>query len=171
MTLKFMPDDIAVVTDNDNRTFYIDIKTTRLYKEKPEVLKYGRIVILKVGGLYYSRTKHVYKSHSGMTDFDIISRGFYLLIYNYSTCNYKFKYIDSVNTFMHRDCVCILANDENEYYWFCGELAGYGRKRELLPHNGRQGKTIYCLRAPQKPNREFRYSSATPENGSRGKIR
>ena len=106
--IKFMPDDIAVVTDNDNRTFYIDIKTTRLYKEKPEVLKYGRIVILKVGGLYYSRTKHVYKSHSGMTDFD---------------CNYKFKYIDSVDTFMHRDCVCILANDENEYYWFCGELA------------------------------------------------
>ena len=121
--IKFMPDDIVVVTSNDNRTFYIDLKTTRLYKEKPEVLKYGWIAILKVGGLYYSRTKHVYKSHSGMTDFDIISRGFYLLIYNYLTCNYKFKYIDSVDTFMHRDCVCILANDENEYYWFCGELA------------------------------------------------
>ena len=158
--IKFMPDDIAVVTDNDNRTFYIDLKTTRLYKEKPEVLKYGRIAILKVGGLYYSRTKHVYKSRSGMTDFDIISRGFYLLIYNYSTCNYKFKYIDSVDTFMHRDCVCILANDENEYYWFCGELADGSivivdeKGNYYHARDGREKRYIACER-PKTQDEDF----------------
>ena len=158
--IKFMPDEIAVVTDNDNRTFYIDIKTTRLYKERPEVLKYGRIAILKVGGLYYSRTKHVYKSRSGMTDFDIISRGFYLLIYNYSTCNYKFKYIDSVDTFMHRDCVCILANDENEYYWFCGELADGSivivdeKGNYYHARDGREKRYIACER-PKTQDEDF----------------
>ena len=121
--MKFLPDDIVAVTDNARRTFYIDLKTSKLYNVKPEVLKFGRIEILKVRGVYYSRTKHVYKSLPGMTDFDIISRSYYLRIYSNLNCNYHFKYIDSIDTFMHQDCICILANDEDEYYWFCGELA------------------------------------------------
>lgn len=121
--VKFLPGDIVAVTDYAGHRSYIDLKTTKPYNEKPEVLKFGRIEMLKTGGLYYSRTKHVYKSFPGMTVFDIVARSYYLRIYNNLACSYHFRSIDSFDKSMKRDCVCILANDEDEYYWFCGELA------------------------------------------------
>lgn len=121
--IKFLPDDIGAVTDNTGHTFYIDLKTAKLYNGKPEVLKYGRIEMLRVGMLYYSRTKHVYKSPLGINSFDLVPRGFYLRIYTGLADNCKFRHIDSEDAFLHQDCVCILADDEEEYYGFCGELA------------------------------------------------
>ena len=121
--MKFMPDKILTVTDNAGRTSYIDLKNNHRYDERPKVLKFGKIEMLKAGRLYYSRTKHIYKSRSGMTDLDIVPRGFYLRIYNGFSDSCKFKYVDGIDTFLHRDCVCILADNEDEYYWFCGELA------------------------------------------------
>ena len=120
--IKFLPDDIVAVTDNTGHTFYIDLKTAKLYNVKPEVLKYGRIEMLRVGMVYYSRTKNVYKSPLGINSFDLVPRGFYLRIYTSLTDNCKFRHIDSEDAFLHQDCVCILANDEEEYYGFCGEL-------------------------------------------------
>ena len=121
--IKFLPDDIGAVTDNTGHTFYIDLKTAKLYNGKPEVLKYGRIEMLRVGMVYYSRTKNVYKSPLGINSFDLVPRGFYLRIYTSLTDNCKFRHIDSGDAFLHQDCVCILADDEEEYYGFCGELA------------------------------------------------
>ena len=121
--MKFLPDDIVAVTDNTGHTFYIDLKTAKLYNGKPEVLKYGRIEMLRVGMVYYSRTKHVYKSPLGINSFDLVARGFYLRIYTGLTDNRKFRHIDCEDAFLHQDCVCILADDEDEYYGFCGELA------------------------------------------------
>ena len=120
--IKFLPDDIVAVTDNAGHTFYIDLKTSKLYNGKLEVLKYGRIEMLRVGMVYYSRTKNVYKSPLGINSFDLVPRGFYLRIYTSLTDNCKFRHIDSEDAFLHQDCVCILANDEEEYYGFCGEL-------------------------------------------------
>lgn len=121
--IKFLPDDIGAVTDNVGHTFYIDLKTTKLYNGKPEVLKYGRIEMLRIGMVYYSRTKHVYKSPLGINSFNLLPRGFYLRIYTGLADNCKFRHIDSEDAFLHQDCVCILADDEDEYYGFCGELA------------------------------------------------
>ena len=98
--MKFLPDDIVSVTDNAGHTFYIDLKTAKLYNVKPEVLKFGEIGMLRVGMLYYSRTKHVYKSPLGMNGFDLVSRGFYLRIYNSLADNPKFKKIDDEEDFL-----------------------------------------------------------------------
>ena len=122
--IKFMADDIVSVQDNANRTFYIDLKTEVLYNEKPKVLKLGRIEMVKSGILYYSRTRHVYKSHAGMSGYDIIQRGFYVRIYDcFTNNNYKLKHVDGTRNFLFPDCVCILENDDDEYYWLNGELA------------------------------------------------
>ena len=121
--MKFMPDEIMAVTDNAGRTSYIDLKNSHRYDERPKVLKFGKIEMLKAGRLYYSRTKHIYKSRPGMADLDIVPRGFYLRIYDGFSDSRKFKYVDGIDSFLHRDCVCILAGDEDEYYWFCSELA------------------------------------------------
>ena len=98
--IKFLPDDIGAVTDNAGHTFYIDLKTTKLYNGKPEVLKYGRIEMLRIGMVYYSRTKHVYKSPLGINSFDLLPRGFYLRIYTGLADNCKFRHIDSEDAFL-----------------------------------------------------------------------
>lgn len=121
--MRFMPDDILAVTDNAGYASYIDLKTSKPYDVKPEVLKFGKIEMLRVGMLYYSRTRHVYKSPLGMNGFDLVPRGFYLRIYTNLADNSKFRHIDGGDAFFHQDCVCVLADDEDDYYWFCGELA------------------------------------------------
>lgn len=121
--IKLLPDQIVSVEDNADHTFYIDLKNGSLYNEKPKVLRFGTIELLKVGMQYYSRTKHVYKSRSKLNDFNIIHRGFYLRIYDSSSFRHEFRLVDSASLFLYRDCVCILANDEEDYYWLCGELA------------------------------------------------
>ena len=148
--MKFLPDEIAAVTDNAGHTFYIDLKTSKLYNIKPEVLKFGKIEMLKVGMLYYSRTRHVYKSPLGMNCFDLLPRGFYLRIYNSLIDNRKFRNIDCEDVFFHRDCVCILADDEDEYYGFCGELAdgsiviANGEGNYYHAMDGREKQYIAC---------------------------
>ena len=151
--MKFLPDDVVVVTDNAGHTFYIDLKTARLYNQKPEVLKFGKIEVLRVGMLYYSRTKHVYKSPLGINGFDLVPRGFYLRIYNGLANECKFRSIDSEDAFFNRDSVCILADDEEEYYGFCGELAdgsivitdGEGNYYHAM--DGREKQHIACEHA------------------------
>ena len=158
--MKFLPDDLAAVTDNAGHTFYIDLKTSKLYNVKPEVLKFGKIEMLKVGMLYYSRTKHVYKSPLGMNSFDLMPRGFYLRIYNSLADNRKFRNIDGEDAFFHRDCVCILADDEDEYYGFCGELVdgsivitdGEGNYYHAM--NGK-GKRYIACEHPKTQDKDF----------------
>lgn len=121
--IRLLPDDIISVEDNADKTFYIDLKSGSLYNERPKVMRFGTIEMLKVGDRYCSRTKHVYKSRSRLGDFDIIPRGFYLRIHDKVPCRHEFKSVDSFHSLLYRDCVCILANDGEDYYWLCGELA------------------------------------------------
>lgn len=149
--IRFMADDIVSVEDNANRTFHIDLKTDVLYNDKPKVLKFGRIEIVKSGILYYSRTKHVYKSHAGMSEYDIIPRGFYVRIYDcFTNNNYKLKHVDGTRNFLFPDCVCILENDDDEYYRLSGELAdgsiviADGKGNYYHATEGREKQYIAC---------------------------
>ena len=121
--IRLLPDDIISVEDNADKTFYIDLKSGSLYNERPKVLRFGTVEMLKAGDRYCSRTKHVYKSRLRLGDFDIIPRGFYLRIHDKVPCRHEFKSVDGFHSLLYRDCVCILANDGEDYYWLCGELA------------------------------------------------
>lgn len=121
--MRFMPDGIVSVEDNADKTFYIDLKSGSLYNERPKVMRFGTVEMLKAGDRYCSRTKHVYKSRLRLGDFDIIPRGFYLRIHDKVPCRHEFKSVDGFHSLLYRDCVCILANDGEDYYWLCGELA------------------------------------------------
>ncbi len=121
--MRFMPDGIVSVEDNADKTFYIDLKSGSLYNERPKVMRFGTVEMLKAGDKYCSRTKHVYKSRLRLGDFDIIPRGFYLRIHDKVPCRHEFKSVDGFHSLLYRDCVCILANDGEDYYWLCGELA------------------------------------------------
>ena len=122
--VRLLDGGIAAVTDGGGRTCYIDLKCGRKYGGKPRVVSFGRVEMLEVEGLYYSRTRHAYQSRRGMSGFDFVPRGFYLRIYDSGSGGKRaIRYVDGIDTFLQRDCVCVLADDSEDYYWFCGELA------------------------------------------------
>ena len=55
---------------------YIDIRTNRLYREKPEVMVFGSVEMLKMGRTLYSRTKDVYVNAQGIGRGELAWRGF-----------------------------------------------------------------------------------------------
>lgn len=116
--VRLLPDGLAELTDG-RETDYMDLRTGSRYAERPTVVKYGRMELLRVGDAYCSRTKHVYRSRPGMSEYDIADCGFYLKIYR----TIDFRPWECIGTSLNQDCVCLLADDGEEYYWFCGELA------------------------------------------------
>ena len=124
LAVRLLDGGIAAVTDGGGKTCYIDLKCGRKYGGKPRVISFGKVEMLEVEGLYYSRTRHAYQSRRGMSGFDFVPRGFYLRIYDSGSGGKRaIRYVDGIDTFLQRDCVCVLADDSEDYYWFCGELA------------------------------------------------
>lgn len=56
-SMKFMRNNFLTVQKPNGRSDYIDLYNLRSYREKPEVRRFGDVEMLKVGRMYYSRTK------------------------------------------------------------------------------------------------------------------
>ena len=158
--MKFLPDDIVAVTDRNDKTFYIDLRYNRHYMDKPVVMKFGQIEILQASRMFYSRTKRVYVNRSGIDRHDFFSRGFYLLIYD-PFITPEFKYVESMEDSLNKDYVCILENDEESYYRFCGELPDGsivivdGEGRYYHAEAGKEKRYIACLN-PETQTENFK---------------
>ena len=150
--MKFLPDDLAMVIGHDNSSFYVDLRNHQLYLEKPVVVKLKSVEMLQAGNVFYSRTKHVYKSQPGASRYDFVSRGFYLRIYDGFPAS-THRTIERMDACLNRDCVCILANDGEDYYQFCGNLADgrivIGDRHGKYYHVDREGRKQYV--ACEKP--------------------
>ena len=120
--LKFLKEDILAVTDDKDNDFYIDLKVNRTYKEKPVVLQWGSMELLKVGDVFFSRTKRAYSTMRGLDKNSICFYGFYLKILDYRAPK-DCKLVDSVWSTLFDVFACLLEGDDEEVYWCCGHLA------------------------------------------------
>ena len=158
--MKFLPDDIVAVTDRNDKMSYIDLRCNRHYMDKPVVMKFGQIEILQAGRMFYSRTKRVHVNRSGVDRHDFFPRGFYLLIYD-PFITPEFKYVESMEDSLNKDYVCILENDEESYYRFCGELPDGsivivdGEGRYYHAEAGKEKRYIACLN-PETQTENFK---------------
>ena len=173
--MKFLPDDIVAVTDRNDKTSYIDLRCNQYYPDKPIVMKFGQIEILQVGRMFYSRTKHAYVNRSGIDRHDFFSRGFYLLIYD-PFITPEFKYVESTEDSLNKDYVCILENDEDSYYRFCGKLPdgsiviADGEGRYYHAEAGKR-KTVYRLHDSRDANGELQGCCIKADVRSKGMCR
>lgn len=119
-SLKFLKDELLAVTDPNGQVCYMDLRNGKKYVRKPVVVRFGKIEMLKVDGLYCSRTRNVYRGRMENRGYNFIGHGFYLNIHDYASRS-KYRHVQE-SSFARYDCICILENDDNDFYHFCGAL-------------------------------------------------
>ena len=120
--LRFLKGDLLGVTGDDGTDSYIDLKTNRGYREKPAVLFYGSVELLKVGNIFYSRTQKAYASMRSLHKDSLCFYGFYLKIPDYRVPK-SCKLVNPVWSTVFDVFACLLEGDDEEVYWCCGHLA------------------------------------------------
>ena len=120
--MKFMKNKLIAVTDSNNKIFYIDLRNRRLYKKKPEVKMYGDVELLTIDGRCYSRTKKQYEGRMNADSMKVYKNLGCLRICDYLS-EPKCRQVNTTDDTWVYDSVCMLANDFETYYHFCGQLA------------------------------------------------
>ena len=82
---RFLPDDLMALTDDNQPDTYIDLRNGQPYTQRPSIVRFGPIELLRSDGVYYSRTREVFRSPPGTAPYDFVRRSFYLLAYDYSS--------------------------------------------------------------------------------------
>jgi len=164
--MKFMKEDLLVVTDCAGNESYIDLKVNRTYREKPVVLSfgcmelpYGGVELLKVGAFFFSRTGKPYVTMRGVDQNGIYFYDFYLKIPDYRVPK-DCQLVDPVWTTLFDVFACVLAGDEEEVYWCCGRLADRsivvmdGNGNYYHVEKGKEKRYIAC-NAPRPGEEDF----------------
>ncbi len=115
-SMKFIKDCFLVADLQRGNRIYVDLHSLRTYDTKPEIKRYGSIELLKVGSLYYSRTKKVYITGLNIDSFRIPHRNFYLTLFD---INVPSGCMDG--EILQEDgktgYACLLAGDYDSFYW------------------------------------------------------
>ncbi|MDE7377468.1 MAG: DEAD/DEAH box helicase [Paraprevotella sp.] len=114
LSMAFTKDYFLTFRSSSGKEYYVDLHSLRTYDGKPEVKRYGGVELLKVGHVYYSRTRIVYvnKQHAGRLH--IMDRGFYVTVFDSDVpvpCDCGSGY------------VCLLAGDYERFYGLHSRLA------------------------------------------------
>ena len=157
--VKFLKEDIIAVTDDKGNDSYMDLKVGRTYKEKPVVLKFGSVELLKVGDVFFSRTRTAYASMRGLDKNSIYFYDFYLKIPDYRAPK-NCRPVNPVWSTVFDIFACLLEEDEEEVYWCCGHLAdrsivvmdGYGNYYHA--EKGKRKQYIAC-NGPKQGEEDF----------------
>lgn len=120
---KFMKGNILALTGNSGRKTYMDLLSGQICDKQPRIRQFGPVQMLEADGMYYSRTKELYKTRkvSGCHIFHATS--FCLLVYDYYAAPVC-RQVNEDDARWGHDCVCLLANDYDTYYRYCGMLSG-----------------------------------------------
>ena len=152
---RFLDDRLLAVTDNRNNELYIDLYSEHLFTKKPDVLAYGAVQLLKEDGVYYSRTRELYKCWKY-----IQSYGNYVRIIDYYSPP-RCRQIDEYDAKWGYDCVCLLAGDHDTWYHYCGMLPGGDiviedhAGRYYLVENGGKEKRYIASEHPKTAEEDF----------------
>lgn len=120
--LKFLKADLLAVTDEKGQPSYLDLQSGRTYKEKPVVLRFGSVELLKVGAAFCSRTRKAYVAMRKLDKHSLRFCDFYLRIPDYRLPK-DCRLVDPVWSAVFDAFACLLEDDNEQVYWFCGPLA------------------------------------------------
>jgi len=118
---KFARDYFLIVKAQNGNEQYVDLYSFRVYDRRPSIKRYGNIELLKVGHVYYSRTKTVYINSQEIESYKIFRQGFYLAVFD---SNAPTPYCFGNYAYDNRSgYACLLDGDHESYYWVYRWLA------------------------------------------------
>ena len=157
---RFKDDHIIAVTDKRNKEMYIDLYSGHLYTRKPKVVTLEGVQLLEADGIYYSRTRELYKSRRSTSGTNILTCGHYVRIVDYFSPP-RCRQVNEDDATWNHDCVCLLAGDHDTYYHYCGMLTGgdiiiadNAGKYYIVEDGGKAKRYIACEH-PQTPEEDF----------------
>ena len=133
--MKFSKSHFLTVVMPDGRKRFVDLYSMQEYGERPTVVCFGNIEMLKTGRTYYSRTKHLYVNRQDISEEFIHYHKYYVAVFDYDPS--EASAIDK----SHKDAVdksckgksikdgyrgryaCMLAGDHECFYWLYRRLA------------------------------------------------
>ena len=157
---KFIEDRLLAVTDKRNNEQFIDLYSGHFFIRKPKVLAYGGVQLLESGGIYYSRTRELYKSRKSISGTSILTCGHYVRIVDYFSLS-RCRQVNEDDALWGHDCVCLLAGDHDTWYHYCGMLAGGGIVIEdkagmyYLVEDDGKGKRYIACEHPKAAEEDF----------------
>ena len=120
--MRFMSNHFVVMTYDDGKKRYLDLRNLMVYGTRPAVRRYGHFELLKAGGRYYSRTKDVYVSNRNIRGKDICDMGFYITIPDSFTPIQYNSTGRSAGVTTH-GYACLLSGDDSGFYRINRRLA------------------------------------------------
>jgi len=121
LSAKFARNKFLIVKTQNGKEQYVDLFSLRVYDRRPVIKRYGNIELLKVGHVYYSRTKSIYINSQVIENGDISRQGFYLAIFDTNVpALYNW---DSYAYYNRCGYACLLDGDHESYYWIYRWLA------------------------------------------------
>lgn len=121
-SMRFTRNKFLIVQTSDGKFHFFDLYAQRMYNERPEVKRFGKVEMLKVGRTYYSRTGKRYVNNQNLNSDGIIDRRFYVAIFDYKTppfCCIQNSHIDGYQW----GYACLLYGDHESFYYIYRWLA------------------------------------------------
>lgn len=121
-SMQFTRNQLLTIQTTDGKFHFFDLYALKIYNKRPEVKRFGKVEMLKVGGTYYSRTKKRYVNNQNLNSDDIIDHKFYVAIFDYKTppfCSIQNSPIDGYQW----GYACLLYDDHENFYYIYRRLA------------------------------------------------
>ena len=121
-SVRFLRDRLLHITAYNDKVYYMDLCSWRVYDRRPKVRRYGNVELLEIDHVYYSRTKTVYVNSQGAGRPLIHRLRFYLTIYDVQVPAAACRN-DNLPAEHQAGFACILDGDSDSYYWMYCRLA------------------------------------------------
>lgn len=122
LSMRFAKNYFLIVQTTDGKPCYVDLHSLRMYKERPELKRYGDIELLKVGSIYYSRTRNLYINNQELHNDCISIHKFYVSIADYKAPAFCSRQSSCIGGYRW-GYACLLYGDYDSFYWICHWLA------------------------------------------------
>lgn len=119
--VRFTRNGFLETVSTDGRERYTDLYSLRSYDDRPEVKRYGGVELLKLGRVYYSRTRRVYENGWNIGRHRIIRHRFYVTVFDPHAPAWDPVSGEAIPG-SRGGYACLLDGDYESYYWMYRRL-------------------------------------------------
>ena len=120
--LRLLKGGVAFIVGKNGDDVYIDLKNGKTYHDKPTVVKYGSVEMLRTRHFICSRTKNGCLKIADTDECRFVRCGFYIKVRDYFS-EARYRRLDEGYEWWNDGVKCVLENDYDDCYGFCGSLA------------------------------------------------